>query len=305
VTVCVGALAEKHTLIGASDRMLTAGDSEFEPDQLKMWVFSPAILALIAGDATLQSEIFKRVSIEVTGWINKDPDTWVTVKDVATLYCKKYREILREHAEVEILVPLGLDIKTFLKEQRKMSPAVVKRIAKKLSKYDFSSLLEVIFMGKDHDGPLDAKGKKLIYAQLYATERDKLANLTTVGFAAIGSGKSHAESQFMFSGHSPRKAFSDTILLTYAAKKRAEVAPSVGKITDMVVIGPELGVTTKVEDEHMYKLDRIYQKSRKSTARAVERAKVETENLVIEVRKEYAERKAQSEKEKTAVPVVA
>lgn len=295
MTICVGALAERHTLIGASDRMLTAGDSEFEPDQLKMWIFSPAILALVAGDSTLQSEIFKRVDIEVKRWINNDPKTWVKVKDVASLYCAKYRDLLREHAEADILSPLGLDIKTFLSKQQRMAPAVVKRIAKKLSAYEFPSILEAIFMGKDHDGPKGANGEPLIYAQLYATERAQLANLTTVGFAAIGSGKTHAESQFMFSGHSPRKTFSDTVLLTYAAKKRAEVAPGIGTITDMVVIGPELGLTTKVEDAHIKKLDRIYQKSRASASRAVERAKAETAHLVGEIRKEYADR---AEKEK-------
>lgn len=297
MTVCVAALAEKSTLIGAADRMLTAGDSEFEPDQLKMWIFSPAILALVAGDATLQSEIFKRVDIEVRRWINNDPKTWVNVKDAATLYCNKYRELLREHAEADILSPMGMTIEDFLKRQGEMRAEFVNSIAEKLTEYEFPSLLETIFIGTDNDGPLGAKGERLIYAQIYATEKDKLANLSTVGFAAIGSGKVHAESQFMFSGHSPRKPFSDTVLLTYAAKKRAEVAPGVGKVTDIVVIGPGM-TTTKVEDPHVEKLDRIYQKSRAGASKAVERAKLETANFIAEVRKEYAERAEKEEKEK-------
>jgi hypothetical protein len=37
VTVCIGAVADKNTLIGISDRMLTAGDGqiEFETGQVK------------------------------------------------------------------------------------------------------------------------------------------------------------------------------------------------------------------------------------------------------------------------------
>ncbi len=290
MTVCVAAMAEKNTIVGASDRMLTAGDVEFEPDQYKIWQFSTAIVALVAGDSTLQSEILKRVDIDIKKRINDDPNTWVSVKDVAATYCKKYRELLREHAEADILSPLGLDVDKFLKRQGKMRPELVNAIAEKLTDYEFPSLLETIFIGTDNDGPLGDKGQKLIYAQIYATEKVKLASLTTVGFAAIGSGKSHAESQFMFSGHSPRHSFSDTMLLTYAAKKRAEVAPGVGKTTDMVVIGPGLGSLLKVEDAHLEKLDQIYQKSRAGTAKATEKAKAETARLIEEVRKEYRER---------------
>jgi len=295
VTVCVAAMAEKNTLVGASDRMLTAGDVEFEPDQYKIWMFATAIVALVAGDSTLQSEILKRVDIEVKRWINNDPKTWVSVKDVASLYCKKYRELLREHAEADILSPLGLDIDKFLRRQGKMRPEFLASIAEKLTEYDFPSLLETIFIGTDNDGPLGEKGEKFVYPQIYATERDKVACLTTVGFAAIGSGKSHAESQFMFSGHSPLKPFNETILLTYAAKKRAEVAPGVGKVTDMVVIGPGLGPLLKVEDKHIERLDKIYQKSRAGATKAVVRAKAETATFVADVRREYAER---TEKEK-------
>jgi hypothetical protein len=129
--------------------------------------------------------------------------------------------------------------------------------------------------------------ERLIYTHLYATEKDTLTNFTSVGFAAIGIGKSHAESQFMFSGHWPLKPFDETVLLSYAAKKRAEVAPGVGKATDMVVIGPMLGFSIKVEDEHIVELDRIYQKSRRSDDRAVKIAQSETKEFIARVRPGY------------------
>jgi len=180
VTVCIAAMAEKSILVGACDRMLTAGETEFEPGQYKMWAFSRAIIALIAGDATLQSEIMKRVDIEIKRQINLDPTIWISVRDIASLYCKKYRELLREHAESDLLRPLGLSIDSFLKRQREMSPEFVQSIAKKLTKYKFPSLLETIFMGSDNDGPRGPNGEKFTYAQIYATQEDKMACLTTV-----------------------------------------------------------------------------------------------------------------------------
>ena len=61
--------------------------------------------------------------------------------------------------------------------------------------------------------------------------------LDGVGFVAAGSGQWHAESQFMFSRYTREWDLPEALSLVYAAKKRAEVAPGVGKLeTDLVVI---------------------------------------------------------------------
>jgi hypothetical protein len=303
VTVCLAAIAEKSMIIGISDRMLTAGggEIEFEPEQGKYWVFSPSIIALISGDATIQGELMKQVHIEVKSWINADPKKWVRVKDVASLYCQKFRELRREWAEAEILHPLGLDIPSFPSSQTSMSSDVVAKIGDRLLSYEFPSTLEVIFMGMDQDGPLNDKSEQLNYTQLYVTYNDRLSWLTTVGFAAIGIGKSHAESQFTFTGHWPLKPFYETLLLAYAAKKRAEAAPGVGKSTDILAVGPNLGESRKVEDVHMKELDKIYQKSRGTSSKATEKAKIETKAFVERVKAEAEKVKAET-KAKESLP---
>jgi hypothetical protein len=155
--------------------------------------------------------------------------------------------------------------------------------------WEFPDVLEAIFIGIDDDGPVDHKGEKLSYSQMYVTYYDKLSCLNTVGFAAIGIGKAHADSQFTFSGHWPLKPFDETLLLAYAAKKRAEAAPGVGKSTDIIVIGPGKS-TVKAEDQHLMELDKIYQKSRRASTKGVEAAKKETKKFVERVKAEYQER---------------
>ena len=287
VTVCIAALAERTTLIGVSDRMLTAGDVEFEPAQAKMWRFSNGIWGLVAGDMGIQAEILKRVDKEIKNRIAAEPSVWVPVRDAALCYCKHYHELLRDQAESAILHPLGLDLSTFLEKQTVMQKELVLDIAERLSNYEFPSQLEMIFMGKDNEGPIANAGEKLVYAHLYVLDGDKLADLTTVGFAAIGIGKNHAESQLMFSGHWPMKAFDETILLAYAAKKRAEAAPGVGKATDIVVIGPALGIDFMIKEEHLGQLEKIYQKSRIASAKAVKKAQEETKSFIEKVKSEY------------------
>ncbi len=270
--------------------MLTAGDVEFEPAQSKIWQLSSSAFVMLSGDSAIQTELMMRVDSEIKNRILAAPDAWVPVKEMATLYCRCYRGLLRERAEADILHPLGLDLSSFFTKQSQMQSDLVSNLAERLIDYSFDSPIETLFLGKDNDGPLNAlTGEKLIYTHIYATDKDKLTNLTVVGFGAIGIGKFHAESQFMFSGHWPSKPFHETLLLAYAAKKRAESAPGVGKDTDLIIVGPPLGSNLKASDQHIAALEKIYQKNLRSTQKAVSIAQNETRALVDEVRTEQEE----------------
>ena len=71
----------------------------------------------------------------------------------------------------------------------------------------------------------------------------------------------------MYSGHAPSRRFFDTMLLSFFAKKRAEVAPGVGKETDMFWIGPNLGSYTDVGTHVLAGMDSIYKTYQKGLAK--------------------------------------
>jgi hypothetical protein len=73
----------------------------------------------------------------------------------------------------------------------------------------------------------------------------------SVGFAAIGIGGRHAESQLMLAQYAPDVSTSAAMMLVFLAKSRAEVAPGVGPDTDMFAIGPELGTYAAVPENVM------------------------------------------------------
>ena len=52
----------------------------------------------------------------------------------------------------------------------------------------------------------------------------------------------------------------ETLLLTYSAKKRSEVAPGVGAATDMIMFGPQLGTFNYVGDHVIAALEEMYQR---------------------------------------------
>src|SRR6185503_16702737 len=72
-----------------------------------------------------------------------------------------------------------------------------------------------------------------------------------------------AQSQLMFAKHWRGRPLAETLLLTYSAKKHAEVAPGVGKDTDMVIVGPRLGDNVSPMGAHvMDELERVYLETR-------------------------------------------
>ena len=57
MTVCVAAICERGMVVSVSDRMITAGDIEFEAPQRKVWHLTTSVCVMSAGDTTLQAEI--------------------------------------------------------------------------------------------------------------------------------------------------------------------------------------------------------------------------------------------------------
>ena len=74
-------------------------------------------------------------------------------------------------------------------------------------------------------------------AHLFAvTHPGVLLPVETMGYAAVGSGGIHAAVRLSLGQHNKIAALVDTVYNVYEAKKAAEVAPGVGKLTDLAII---------------------------------------------------------------------
>ena len=125
VTVCIAAIYENSGIVGASDRMLTAGDVQFEPSVPKLRFWTSSIGSLIAGDANLQAEIATEVRAGTAALITNSI-SWVKVKDLALLYKRECDNALRRLAERRILTPYGLTLSEFMSRQNEFSPDFVR-----------------------------------------------------------------------------------------------------------------------------------------------------------------------------------
>lgn len=252
VTVCIAALCNDDgykMIFGAADRMISTQDIEFEPPTPKIFPLTNSIVIMTAGDSALQAEITERIKDVVRDRLTKDAKKWLTVKEIVELSIKFYNDIKLYRSEAAILAPLGLDHNTFLERQKIMDSGFINQIARDMVNHQMPTISTII-TGIDESG-----------AHVYGIDDGLMNCYDSVGFCSIGSGARHAESQFMLAGHSYLFEVPETLLLTYIAKKRAEVAPGVGQATDMFIIGPQLGSFVRIGDHITGYLSKIYKKN--------------------------------------------
>ena len=257
VTVCVATICDNSTIIGASDRMLTAGNVQFEPTFPKIYPLTISITAMVSGDMTIQSELISDMHLNLNTLLkSQPPPDWFNVKDIAYLYAGYFAALKSKRAERDYLYPVNLTQETFITKQKELSAELVNKLTIELINYSLPSS-SVIFAGIDKTGP-----------HLFVVNDGDVTCQDAVGFAAIGAGWYHASSHLMFSRYARNQSLPRALILTYTSKKRAEVAPGVGSETDMFMIGPALGSYILIKDEIVKDLQKMYQDSVKSHARA-------------------------------------
>jgi hypothetical protein len=269
--------------------MITTGDIEFEPQQPKIVQLTRSIAVMTAGDIAFQTEILDSVRGDVQRRVEAEPNNWWRLSDVTDLYVRAYYRAKSKRAERAILFPLGLTHESYIAESQQLSPQLNARIASDLINFEVPAV-EAIVTGLDNLG-----------AHIFVVNNGEESCHDAIGFATIGIGAGHAASHFMFQGHTRVRPVPETMFRTYAAKKRAEVAPGVGGDTDMVIIGPNLGSYFVVFQEVIDRLDSIYQTARAQHQAADSTANKAMNEYVEEITKSTAAAQAQQEASVTEI----
>jgi len=229
MTVCIAAIYNGNSILGISDRMITAGDVQFEPPSPKIVDVTNSIVVMTAGDANIQTQLLNTISPIIINKVNAEPQKWISVSEVADLYRNTYIKIRSDLAEKAILSPYGLDYDSFISRQKSMSDEFVNDLSYKLRQFSIEAA-HTIVAGLDESGP-----------HIFVVRNDNVSCDDRVGFAAVGIGSNHAISHFMLSGYTRSSPEPKALLTIHQAKKKSEASPGVGQDTDMFVLGPNLG----------------------------------------------------------------
>jgi hypothetical protein len=163
---------------------------------------------------------------------------------------------------------LGLDRNSFISRQAEMSKDFILKLTEELVNFSLPST-ETIIAGVDPDG-----------SHIYTLINDDIRCDDSVGFSSIGIGYWHANSQFMLARYNFVAVMADSLLLTYIAKRRAEIAPGVGTGTVMFTVGPQLGSYTRISEEVLQQLEKTYQAILKQEAKGLEHGRKEIQKYV-------------------------
>jgi hypothetical protein len=323
LTVCIASICNSSTIFGASDRMITSGDIEFEPDldslelpplnyplsvqrnnNTKIFGITSSVVAMTAGDSGLQAEIMGITHILIKAVIAKTPTQWLLVRDAVDAYAQAYEQAKSKRRQMQVFSKYGLDEAAFISTQVKMSRDFVLKVTGEIANFESTFVasypIETIITGVDQE---DGYVYPHIYTVIKSVGGDSITCNDSIGFSAIGSGARHAESQFMLAGHSRYASSPETLLLTYLAKKRSEVAPGVGKGTDMFTIGPNTGsfaMLSNIEDISMENIDTIYQSVKNGEDKVFKRAQKRMKKYIEEVFKLRAEKQQSQQQQITA-----
>jgi hypothetical protein len=223
---------------------------------------------MTVGDSAFQAEILRQMYPIIEARIKIQPENWWLVRDVAYLYLHHRNEIKKKRAEEALLAPLGLDQDSFIGRQKQMADVFVTQLMKELVNFEVPSV-EAIFAGVDEHG-----------SHIYTVENDAVRCHDSVGFAAIGIGYWHANLQLMLASHNNESPMEDSLLLTYVAKRRAEVAPGVGEGTDMFTIGPKLDSYTTIIPEVIMQLGQTYAEMSRKEKQSLDAGRKEIQQYV-------------------------
>lgn len=235
MTVCVATIYDNGTgLFTASDRMLS-GTSQYESPEKKWFPISTSIGILFSNDdVSFQRGIHNRLRTDIGARIDSHPDRWVTVEEVAYAYEMHYTALRTHLAQQEVLAPFGLSLAEFTKLDATKNPSLVQRLASRLEGFPVP-YVSALVVGMDKEGPHPESNAHIYKFDNFNNYAGRVVCEDAVGYAAIGSGSVHADSQLTHAAYGPSRSEADAFLLTYLAKKRGEAAPGVGKATDILI----------------------------------------------------------------------
>ena len=246
VTICLSAICEKgEAVVFATDKLLTAAGFavEFEHPGGKSTRIGPNCVGLSAGDALYDTELFGAAQGAI-GQFHAP-----TVEQVATTVRDLFRDLRLKRAEEYVLRPRGLDLASFYENlMGRLPPELAFQIDEGIRSAKLP--LQVMLAGLDSSG-----------AHIYGIEDPgSLDCWDRLGYHAVGSGETHALLTLIAREHSIDNTLNQTAYLVYEAKRKAEVAPGVGRETEMGFMSREQGLYLLQKDE-LDALESAYQQT--------------------------------------------
>jgi hypothetical protein len=185
------------------------------------------------------------------------PSTPITVQQVADSLSQKYALLRKQQIENDAFYPRSINMQEFYRgQQLQMLPQLAGQIDQYVMSFDFG--VSLLVAGVDDSG-----------AHLYSIGNPgaSVNDHQPIGYHSIGSGWLHAMQSMIGFGHMSARGLKETIFTVYASKRRAEVAPGVGRDTDMTIVLAD-GIK-RLDRTMLDDLEKIFQEYQKPVSQEV------------------------------------
>lgn len=229
MTVCIAAECDQgKRIVVAADRMFTLTapvNLEFETREKKIEEVAPACAVLTSGNSAYAKEILLESTDALAG--SQTPQ----IAQVAEIVKDSFIRIRANKVREQIIVPmLGPDFLKFekipysLPQYMQYQAGMFQQLTIQMTNFNLG--VEMLVCG------IDRTSARIAYIGHPGT----VAWLDKLGYASIGAGGIHATTRLSLRSQTRNSKFMDTLYFVFEAKKAAEVAPGVGKQTDLAVV---------------------------------------------------------------------
>jgi hypothetical protein len=230
---------------------------EYEPFQAKSAQVGPTKLIMVSDNVTVHTELIQKLNADVATLAD------MTVAETAKIYAEYLRVYKADRAWTATLAPFCLTLGEFLAKQKDYDQNFIIARENEFTNHWNSINAQSLVVGCDAN-----------MANIFEIDNNGLTTChSDVGFASIGSGRPHANAQFMLRSYVNNWGFYPALLLAYGAKKSAEIAPGVGATTDLTLITRD--GTTRIFGKQLSLIEKTYAAYRKKMT-AIEKAAIES-----------------------------
>lgn len=246
MTICIATICDEFKkVVVASDRMITGRypPIEFEHEISKINKLTETCVMLSAGNALPSEELLQKVKPKIR------EKGGLSIAQINDIIEEAYEELRTKEIEARYLRPRKImTIENFYKEYiNKIPQGMAAALDGEMANFQYD--LVILVAGVDEEG-----------AHLFTVHNPGISNYhNRLGYCSIGIGDLHSSISLISSNFSPHTKLIHGIFNTYKAKRAAEVAPGVGRATDMAVIDSK-GIKTLTEGD-IKKLEEVYQET--------------------------------------------
>jgi hypothetical protein len=228
MTICIAALYENGKgCVLASDQMTTVHfpiGYEFENDEVKKIIKvreTTVAYLLSAGDVLFANEVLEAVRKDV------DAKGITATPIIAEMFREHYQDVRKKHIIRAELEPRGLTLDSFYQAHQRLVQQIVMMIDNALKGGNPRTELIIAGFGES------------CCSVFSIVNPGDLFCYDAIGFAAVGSGAPHAVYSLIESGYKKSMDGKTVFELVEKAKHRSEVAPGVGRGTEIISV-PEV-----------------------------------------------------------------